>query len=445
MKISKNYNFIFISFFALYMILPSYFAIELSAKLPLITASRILLILLIGYYVIKNNFKIHTKIFEKKSIKKYFYIYFLCMIVTNLYYAFFVTDALKELFTIIVEELIVIWIISQVIDSRNKLNDVLKIISISSGIVAIIAVAGSITGYNLFYSLNTVSRQMLMSDYYRLGFIRASAGFGHAVYYGLYCIIMIVIAMFLIENEKKNGLYKIIFVLNLIGLFFSNSRGTMLVFIFLCLYMFGKKKYSDTKKYISIIVVGMMMVLIVFTTSNKIQTFFDNVIGSIMNVFFPESVVLSDYGGNSQSGIESRLNQFSMVKYAISQNPFFGLGAGAHMRNVQMWYNTMTHKWQMTDTYDVGYFAIICMYGGIGLIGNISLYIGLIKNIYSKELKKDKIIQMFKYVFVGYMASLFSVTGLDSVLWLMIGLFISYLNILEKENMQKNSNTIERN
>ena len=286
---------------------------------------------------------------------------------------------------------------------------------------------------------------MLMSDYYRLGFIRASAGFGHAVYYGLYCIIMIVIAMFLIENEKKNGLYKIIFVLNLIGLFFSNSRGTMLVFIFLCLYMFGKKKYSDTKKYISIIVVGMMMVLIVFTTSNKIQTFFDNVIGSIMNVFFPESVVLSDYGGNSQSGIESRLNQFSMVKYAISQNPFFGLGAGAHMRNVQMWYNTMTHKWQMTDTYDVGYFAIICMYGSIGLIGNIFLYIGLIKNIYSKELKKDKIIQMFKYVFVGYMASLFSVTGLDSVLWLMIGLFISYLNILENDNMQKKSNTIERN
>ena len=49
----EKLNFIEKAFFAFYLVLPSYFAIEISGSLPLISASRILLIMTMIFYVIK--------------------------------------------------------------------------------------------------------------------------------------------------------------------------------------------------------------------------------------------------------------------------------------------------------------------------------------------------------------------------------------------------------
>lgn len=44
---------------------------------------------------------------------------------------------------------------------------------------------------------------MLMASTIRMGIMRAEAGFGHPVYYGVYCALMIPIAYFLFESSRK--------------------------------------------------------------------------------------------------------------------------------------------------------------------------------------------------------------------------------------------------
>lgn len=427
-------SFFAVIFFALYMVLPEYFALELSSSLPLITGSRILLILLLIYYVAKNDWKIHFKIFYNDGCKKYFVIYFVCMIITNLYYALSTKEAIKELFIIILEELVVLWLIVKIVNTREKMDKVLKIIAISSAITAIISIIGTITGNNLFYYLNTVSRKMLMASFYRLGFIRAEAGFGHAVYYALYCIMMIPICMYLLEKEKNNCIYIICFALNIIGLVLANSRGPLLIFACMSIYMFCRKKTSLIQKYIPMLFLSIILIIFLFLTNDKIENFVKNIFISLTNVFKTNVVSIEDYGGNDGNGIDSRLNQYSMVQYAMKKNFLFGLGANAHIRGVQMWYNTYTERWQLTNTYDVGYFLIICTYGIIGLLGNLVLYYGIIINTFKSKFKRDSIIEMFKYIFIIYFLGLFAVTGINNVFWIILSLFIAYLNILNLES-----------
>lgn len=430
-------SFVAIIFFALYIILPSYFAIELASFLPLMTGSRIILILLIISYIFKQKGIINVKIFYNKNLKKYFKIYFLCVLITNLYYCAITTEAIKRILVIIIEELLLLWIVVKVINTKEKLIFALKIISIMSGITAVIAVIGSITDKNLFNYLNTVSRDVLIANYYRLGFLRAEAGFGHAVYYGLYCVVIIPIAMYLAENEKRNLKYIICLSLNILGLIFSNSRGPFLVLGVLVIYMIFNKKKELLKKYIPFIICCIYILLILFFINQEFKKFIGNIIISLTNVFASETVAIENYGLNDQNGVDSRMSQFTMVTYALSRNPLFGLGAGAHTRGVQMWFNPSTNRWNTIKTYDVGYFSIICMYGIIGFIGNIILFWGIIKNVLKNKLKDDQIILMFKYVFIGYFLGLFAVTGINNVFWMLLSLLVSYLNILENANNEE--------
>ena len=68
----EKMNFFVVIFFGLYLILPSYCALEITSSLPLITVSRIILIVLIGAYILQHKGIINLKIFEDKRDRKFF-------------------------------------------------------------------------------------------------------------------------------------------------------------------------------------------------------------------------------------------------------------------------------------------------------------------------------------------------------------------------------------
>ncbi|MBR2247929.1 MAG: O-antigen ligase family protein [Clostridia bacterium] len=419
-------------FFTLYIILPSYFALEISESLPLITGSRVLLMLLVLFYIFKNNGKIPLKIFNNNYSKIAFLCYFWLMIITNVYYVPVTNEAVKRICTLIIEELIVVWIIANIIDNDLKLEQVLKVLTISSGIVAIITIINVIIGENLFYKLDTVNRNMLMANYSRLGIVRAEAGFGHAVYYGCYCLCMLPIAMYLIEHSNNKIKYIVCFILNMIGLIISNSRGSLIIAIMLLTYMFLKKKSIVLKKYLLGIVFVILLIIIVLLVSPTIQKYINNVGISIIKTFTVDEIEIEGYGDN-KSGILSRTSQFSQVKYSLSRNFLFGLGEKAQSRGTLKWFNPYTNKLENSDTFDVGYFAIACQYGLIGIIAHLFLYSFIIKTVFNRKEKNDNIIQLFKYFFVGYFLMMLSISGVHELFWIFFGLLVAYINIKEKE------------
>lgn len=120
----------FILFFmAFYPVLPDYFAIELGGGLPLLKASRILLLILM-LCVCFHNKKIHLIRQPLKVTGLYWplFIYFAARILANGYYALSLSAAINTEFTVIVEQLLLIVMICQVVRSREDVHLCVKTI-----------------------------------------------------------------------------------------------------------------------------------------------------------------------------------------------------------------------------------------------------------------------------------------------------------------------------
>ncbi len=240
----------FILFFmAFYPVLPDYFAIELGGGLPLLKASRILLLILM-LCVCFHNKKIHLIRQPLKVTGLYWplFIYFAARILANGYYAPSLSAAINTEFTVIVEQLLLIVMICQVVRSREDVHLCVKTIVNASGVVAIISIINVLIGSNLFYNLNTVSRNVLMVSTVRMGIIRAEATFGHPVYYAMYCALIIPLALYVWQNEK-NAWNSCVLGLNVIAAFLTESRGTIVVLLALFLIyviIADKKTRRDT-------------------------------------------------------------------------------------------------------------------------------------------------------------------------------------------------------
>ena len=424
-------GFFSVLFFIFYIVLPSYFAVEISSSLPLMTASRIILLMVIIIYIIKNNGVIKFKIFEDKRIGRNVKIYFILLIIANLYYITTLSDSLKEIFSIFLEEICVIWIITQMVDSKEKLIQALDIIVTTAAVVAFISIIGVFMGNNFFYSLNTVNREMLMANYSRLGMLRAEAGFGHAVYYGAYNVMMIPIIMYLIENKGKSLKYTICLILCIVALILANSRGSMIVFGIMLIYMLLKKNINKLGKYLPFIGLGVMGVLVLFLIKPDTIELIGNIWTSITNVFSSDTVEIEEYGTNA-NGLDSRMMQLSQLTWTAKNNFFFGLGASAQNRDAVKYLNA-SGDWVTINTFDVGYIAIFCQYGFIGSIAYLVLYVTILIVVFKRKFKNDEVMKMFRFIFVAYLLCLISITGVRSVFWVMFGLMIAYINIINKE------------
>ena len=74
MKKSNSSNMMIVLFFSLYMILPSYFALEINETLPLMTASRIILLFCFIIVVLKGYGKLPISMIKElgNDVKLYF-------------------------------------------------------------------------------------------------------------------------------------------------------------------------------------------------------------------------------------------------------------------------------------------------------------------------------------------------------------------------------------
>lgn len=422
-------------FFAFYIILPKYFALEISQEFPLITFSRLLLMLFCVQFILRKKGIIRTSILKKyKKIRNNIKWYFIILIFVNIFFIFSIPkDAINKLLSIFMEELAIIWIISQTINTKEKVIQCLEIILYSSAVIAIFSIIGLLFGENYFYYLNTVNREMLMSNMSRMGLIRVEAGFGHAVYYGLYCTVMIPIGMYFFENYRVKRLnYIICILLNIFALILTNSRGTLLSAILLIFIMILKKKQKQIKKYLKISIFSISVFAVTSMFIKQVSNFLINIFRSIFYEILPSLGEIDNYGINI-GGWQSRFAQFTSISWVLKKSPIFGLGPDAQTRGVLSYF--WLNNWQVIETYDNGYLKIYFEYGLFGIIAFFLLFIGIYKLLNKTIISKsDDILGMFKFSFLAYFLGMLSVTGVDKLFWVLVGLLISYVNVESNMN-----------
>ena len=417
-------------------ILPSYFAIEISDSLPLITGTRFLIILLMVYaFTHKKSSSLNIALRDQK-LMVIICTYFICRIVAELTFLPTIPgNAIKELFVIVFEQFLVIYLIVRVVNNRTLFDKCLNLLAYGALLICIVGIIQSLTSINLAYYLNTVNRTMLQTSALRLGFTRAEASFGHPVYFGEFCVLMLPVFSYLYDYKKKNK-YMCFLLIDIVALILSNSRGAILPGVIILLLMIIQKSRKVRWKYIAVFLCGAVGVIFMGILIPSAGETFGTIIKSILNIF-GKSFELGDYGGNV-SGLESRTDQLSGILWVIMNGvTLFGFGPDAHMRGYVRYY--FNGRWNKLETIDVGYVGFFLCEGLVGTIGQLVLIFGLIVKAYefSRQDKINNANKMFLFIFLAYALLLLSATGLGIAYWTIIGLFIAYNNILGYESKSK--------
>ncbi|MCD8054880.1 MAG: O-antigen ligase family protein [Lachnospiraceae bacterium] len=424
MKLSLN-KIAFFLFFGLYLILPEHFAVELSGSLPLLTGSRVVLTFLLLVYLASSQGRISLRLCRDRRISQGLYAYFLVMIFVDIINIRYSMSSLKAIFTVVFEEWAVVWGVTRIVTTKKRFMSAVRTLVGASGIVAVLSIISTLIGHNLFYFLNTVQRTMLQSSYIRMGLIRAEAGFGHPVYYGMYCVLMMILAFFLYEKEPGNRRITLIcIVLNLLALVLANSRGSMVTCAIILILIFLTSYQKMMKNYCIWIGAGCIALLFICIVSGSIRSYVVDLFASLINVF-NKNVTVSDYGGNA-SGMSSRLGQLTSIIYVLRNSPVFGLGAKCHENGLLQWF--WNGQWRELTTLDMGIVAIVVQYGLLGLIMYINLFAQWIR-IPLRRRKEDITYRFLLLLVVAYLLGLLTISNLHDTMWVISALTCSYINI----------------
>ncbi|WP_368256080.1 O-antigen ligase family protein [Enterococcus innesii] len=427
LKWGKNWPLMCFVFF--FPILPDYFALPLRGIS--LTGSRFLILILFVYFLLHKR-KINRLIcLFRNSFFKISILFYFSIIFVNLFHLKENSDSWNMIVQIIIEQMLVVILLSMLINSKEKIIDVFDVLSKASFIVSLFAIFETLFSFNLFYLLKTVESGALQTSYERAGFLRAEVGFGHPVYFGFYSLVLFIMSLFLYRYTKKS-FYKVISIFNVLSIFLSGTRGSIicLALVVFFVLIFAPTWLLDYYKLIPIFVLAMIYILLF---NSNVTSYFLDLIKSIFN-FFGANYSISNFGTNSSGG-ESRLAQLSLFEYLRNTDSLiFGLGAKAQVREIIYYrYNGL---WQQSNTYDIGYLAYLGDYGIIGFTSYI-LYIFLwhleaFKLYFKSKQSSLKVITLFFVLFIlAYAINLFNSVGINSIFWIVTALFISFSSLEE--------------
>lgn len=153
---------------------------------------------------------------------------------------------------------------------------------------------------------------------------------------------------------------------------------------------------------------------------------FHGAVFSILNRRQFSSETIENFGGNSSTGLESRMIQLSGITWMLMHNAIFGLGASCHTRGKLSYY--INDAWSVRDTIDNGYVAYFVEEGLLGGLACFSLFFSLLRTSWKRATFKnaENLNNGFFLCFLSYVAVMLSVADISQLLWVIIALYIIY-------------------
>lgn len=423
------------------LFLPEYYAIEFGESLPLLTATRIILIVFYFYAYINMKRNINLQNILIQHSKDLFLIagYFLFRIISNLYYITTYTQPAKTILSIVFEQFLFLVAIYLLYPTKEEINNLLKVIVYCSVVIFIIGIFESITYYRFFDELNTVSRTIINEHYVRAGLLRSTTTMQMPGLFGNMCVLMLPLILYLqkITAQKR---YIAFTAIDFLAIIHSGSRSDVMfffiiIFSFICLELKHRGlRELKTIIYNSFCVVALLLVFIVPISyiNPNCRYFYTATAKSVLNEFgcnydldedAPEGVdgYGKNAGKNGSGGINSRTRQFSGITYAMKRNCLFGMGSGAANRNSVYYY--INNRWYPYSTIDIALVEILYCEGALGLFAYFLLFcyiaISLIK--VRKKQPADLYISIILY-FLSYLLCTLSTANMFS--FLILGLVL---------------------
>lgn len=412
LKQEKWYLYLFV---ALYPILPERFAIEISSSLPLLTASRLLIILILVMSVIKG--RISWNIPQKLTI------YIVVSIMISLVNLLTNKSEINKIINVLLGQFFIIVVLRDVIETEEEIEKCIDFILLASVILAVIGILQSVAKIDVTTALELVEARSKTELTERMGMVRASATY-NAITYGCYCSFMCILGIYKYANTKKLR-YIVTFVINIIALCLTLSRSSIVPLAIVLLYIFIKH-FKEYKKMIIVMVPFLCIgIASMFILTPSIVDTFKETIKSVMVTLGFDVEMSSNFGLNANAST-SRLVQFSAIKHMFMEGGLLiGLGYQAFISGkIYYWYPQFGH-WTKATTLDVGVVGIVAESGIVGLL-NWILFFGSIYLSTRKSGKFDFSMLMRYFIILYFVLNLLTSCANAEFFWIIICLYFAY-------------------
>lgn len=456
-KQKKWYLYLMVAFVG---ILPEQFSVRLHDSLPLLTGSRVLILLVAVFWLIE---RIKTR---RLKIPTSLLIFFGINIALAIFHLFFDLDELKHIAILVMERALVILMLADMIESREEFERCIDFTILACCAVAVMGICQTVFDYDIASVLQLTETMASVSLTPRMGLTRAYGTF-NAISYGCYCAIMLLIIYYRLEKTKQHR-YSVAFALTFAALIctFSRSSWVCIAAVFFVMLVLNRK--TVFKRMLPAGGMAILLCVVLCLPQPKLakayietgKTVLNTVISVLPDKLFtpsapPSESVTSDteepdvdeeetpntdkkpvfeidknFGLNDDPSY-SRMAQWTAVEYMTAEGKLVaGYGYNAFPEGkLHYYFDRWGAKWSVAPMLDVGLVAIITEGGLIGIGSLVGLLIFMAVYAFRKKGARGS---FDFYRVILYMIPLYLMLNFTSafpnggILWLVWGLFYAY-------------------
>lgn len=439
--------------FAFAGILPEQFTIELHESLPKLSGSRILILILLGFWLYD---KWKTRKFSCPKSLLLFFIINAAVSLVNLRYG---GGEINRIFLLVFERVLLVIMLADLIKSREEFERCMDCLIMGCTVLAIISIAQTVFEYDIASVLHLKETLASVTITDRMGMTRAYGTF-NAISYGCYCAFMTLPILYRLERTGRQR-YSAAFALNFIALFCTMTRSAWLCIGGIGLLMILIYRGKLIRRMVpSVLMIAVLFTALCFVQPRLTDAFVEtckSTVNTLLDVL-PENPPPSatdpaetepgaaepteepgglgfelseDFGLNGEDPTYSRMAQWTAVRYMAEEGELlFGYGYNAFFRGkLHYFYDRWGARWDVATTLDVGLVALITECGLVGSLSFLALLGYIFVYAFRRRGAKDP---LSFYAMTAYMIPLYLLLNFlaaflnPGVVWMYFGLFYAY-------------------
>lgn len=450
----KWYLYLLMAFIA---VLPEQFSVELHDKLPLLSGSRVLILIMLGFWLWQRwkekrlVFPISLMIFLGVNI---------LVSLVNLQYG--ITGEIKRVALFVLERVLLVIMLADTIKTREEFELSIDFAIMGSSILAVIGIVQTVFQYDISSPLFLTETLAVTELSQRMGLLRAYGTY-NAIAFGCYCAIMTMLVAYRLYITRKL-IYAGAMSLLLCALICTLSRSVWLCLagIIFVMLIFGRMKLLRRLAWGFAMTAALCVVLcclqpklggaLLETGKSSINTVLSVLPESWVEQMFPNGIwggdaeapdkkpgfeLSEDFGLNGEDPTYSRMAQWTAVAYMAKEGQLlFGQGYNAlSAGRIHFFYDRWSAKWFPTTYLDVGLVALMADGGLVGALSYIALLGYMVFVSLKRRIKGE---QLDFYRLTAYMIPLYLLLNFTaaflhmSAIWVFIGLFYAWKNLDEE-------------
>jgi len=447
--------------FAFMGVLPEQFSMRLHESLPLLTATRVLILIAMGFWTFD---KWKTRSFRfPKSLMLFLAVNVIVSLV-NLRYG---TGDIKRIFLLFFERVFLVIMLMDTIRDKEEFHRCIDFSIMGCAALAVIGIVQTVFDYDISSVLHITETIASIQLSGRMGLVRAYGTY-NAISYGCYCAFMSGLILYRLFNTK-NLWHAAAFAMNFVALVctFTRSAWLCLAGIFVLVLLVYRMKLIRRLIPALGIALALSVVLCCFqpklykafmqTGKSSINTVIGVLPDSVTSLLKPSNSSTAsgdteepdatepadnepffeldeDFGMNATDPAYSRMAQWTAVEYMLMDGQaLFGYGYNALPEGrIHFFFDRWEAKWVPTTFLDVGLVALLMEGGFVGALSFLGL-LGYMLVVALRKRSRDgqmdfcwlTIFMIPLFLLLNFLASFM----FASVVWLYIALFYTHTQL----------------